>query len=484
MYTIPVFVPEYKTTTQRDATDGVFSLITTTTCTVSASSAINSLLAKYGGSSFRLETTKDLWHYAQQASGAVVFNFGAVFAAPQVSGNDFEYVLKREVNPYPGRIVKATFYVIPDADGSIVSAGERAEREFLDALQTRVLDTLSGEAALCNVQPKELAICRISRLQPNLVWERPRSYETVSEQTLQFLADVARDAAALRADGSADDTTFALPGSGTNNSEAENTVSTLPAYDGTLQEVLSAAEADALVRAVTPDHLVHAVTPDHMREAEEPETVPASVDASSEGTSSYSTAAREHKLTAIDWAELELRKQQGADSNLPDHQCEATCDGECSGKCESADNEQQADYMSKRGLAHLNKPELAPDAHEYEDVDTERVVLDRAQWLKSPVAKVETSTKGADLITELEAANLLGDWSLRLDGEVLKASVLFRNPLDSRLLSLDSTGNLCFAGVATSPAAVSGYDKPVELTYNAAAPAALSVLAAMLELAK
>jgi hypothetical protein len=140
--------------------------------------------------------------------------------------------------------------------------------------------------------------------------------------------------------------------------------------------------------------------------------------------------------------------------------------------------------MSKRGLAHLNKPELAPDAHEYEDVDNERVVLDRAQWLKSPVAKVETSTKGADLITELEAANLLGDWSLRLDGEVLKARVLFRNPLDSRLLSVDSTGNLRFAGVATSPAVVSGYDKPVELTYNAAAPAALSVLAAMLELAK
>jgi hypothetical protein len=140
--------------------------------------------------------------------------------------------------------------------------------------------------------------------------------------------------------------------------------------------------------------------------------------------------------------------------------------------------------MSKRGLAHLNKPELAPDAHEYEDVDTERVVLDRAQWLKSPVAKVETSTNGADLITELEAANLLGDWSLRLEGDVLKARVLFRNPLDSRLLSVDSTGNLRFAGVATSPAVVSGYDKPVELTYNAAAPAALSVLAAMLELAK
>ena len=484
MYTIPVFVPEYKNTTQRDATDGVFSLTTTTITTVTASSAINSLLAKYGGSSFRLETKQGLWHYAQQASGAVIFDFGAVFTAPMIGGNEWEYVLKREVNPYPGRIVKATFYVIPDADGSIVSAGERAEREFLDALQTLVLDTLSGEAELCNVQPKELAICRISRLQPNLVWERPRSYENVSEQALQFLSDVAKDAAALRVDDSAEDTAFALPGSGT-NSEAENTVSTLPAYDGTLQGVLSAAEADALVRAVTPDHmLVRAVTPDHMREAEEPETVPASVDASSEGTSSYSTAAREHKLTAIDWAELELRKQQGADSNLPDHQCEATCDGECSGKCESADNEQQADSMSKRGLAHLNKPELAPDAHEYEDVDTERVVLDRAQWLKSPVAKVETSTKGADLITELEAANLLGDWSLRLDGEVLKARVLFRNPLDNRLLSLDSTGNLCFAGVATSPAVVSGYDKPVELTYNAAAPAALSVLAAMLELAK
>ncbi len=472
MYTIPVFVPEYKNTTQRDATDGVFSLTTTTIKTVTASSAINSLLAKYGGSSFRLETKQGLWHYAQQASGAVIFDFGAVFTAPMIGGNEWEYVLKREVNPYPGRIVKATFYVIPDADGSIVSAGERAEREFLDALQTLVLDTLSGEAELCNVQPKELAICRISRLQPNLVWERPRSYETVSEQTLQFLSDVARDAAALRADNSADDTAFALPGSGTNNGEAENTVSTLPAYDGTLQEVLSAAEAEALVRAVTPDHMLG--TP----------TVPASVGAASDGTQSYSTAVLEHKLTQIDWAELELRKQQGADSNLPDHQCEATCDGECSGKCESADNEQQADSMSKRGLAHLNKPELAPDAHEYEDVDTERVVLDRAQWLKSPVAKVETSTKGADLITELEAANLLGDWSLRLDGEVLKARVLFRNPLDSRLLSLDSTGNLCFAGVATSPAAVSGYDKPVELTYNAAAPAALSVLAAMLELAK
>ena len=471
MYTIPVFVPEYKNTTQRDATDGVFSLTTTTIKTVTASSAINSLLAKYGGSSFRLETKQGLWHYAQQASGAVIFDFGAVFTAPMIGGNEWEYVLKREVNPYPGRIVKATFYVIPDADGSIVSAGERAEREFLDALQTLVLDTLSGEAELCNVQPKELAICRISRLQPNLVWERPRSYENVSEQALQFLSDVAKDAAALRVDDSVDDTAFALPGSGT-NSEAENTASTLPAYDGTLQEVLSAAEADALVRAVTPDHML------------ETQTVPASVDAASEGTASYSTAVREHKLTAIDWAELELRKQQGADSNLPDHQCEATCDGECSGKCESADNEQQADSMSKRGLAHLNKPELAPDAHEYEDVDTERVVLDRAQWLKSPVAKVETSTKGADLITELEAANLLGDWSLRLEGDVLKARVLFRNPLDSRLLSVDSTGNLRFAGVATSPAAVSGYDKPVELTYNAAAPAALSVLAAMLELAK
>ena len=470
MYTIPVFVPEYKNTTQRDATDGVFSLTTTTVKTVTASSAINSLLAKYGGSSFRLETKQGLWHYAQQASGAVIFDFGAVFTAPMIGGNEWEYVLKREVNPYPGRIVKATFYVIPDADGSIVSAGERAERAFLDALQTLVLDTLSDEAELCNVQPKELAICRISRLQPNLVWERPRSYENVSEQALQFLSDVAKDAAALRVDDSAEDTAFALPGSGT-NSEAENTASTLPAYDGTLQEVLSSAEADALVRAVTTDHT---------RKAEEPETVPASVDAASEG---YSTAVREHQVTSIDWAEVE-RKQQAADSDLPDHQCEATCDGECSGKCESADNEQQADSMSKRGLAHLNKPELAPDAHEYEDVDTERVVLDRAQWLKSPVAKVETSTKGADLITELEAANLLGDWSLRLDGEVLKARVLFRNPLDSRLLSVDSTGNLRFAGVATSPAVVSGYDKPVELTYNAAAPAALSVLAAMLELAK
>ena len=469
MYTIPVFVPEYKNTTQRDATDGVFSLTTTTVKTVTASSAINSLLAKYGGSSFRLETKQDLWHYAQQASGAVIFNFGAVFTAPMIGGNEWEYVLKREVNPYPGRIVKATFYVIPDADGSIVSAGERAERAFLDALQTLVLDTLSDEAELCNVQPKELAICRISRLQPDLVWERPRSYENVSEQALQFLSDVAKDAAALRVDDSAEDTAFAPPGSGT-NSEAENTASTLPAYDGTLQEVLSSAEADALVRAVTPDHT---------RKAEEPETVPASVDAASEG---YSTAVREHKVTSIDWAEVE-RKQQAADSDLQ-NPCEAACDGECSGKCESADNEQQADSMSKRGLAHLNKPELAPDAHEYEDVDNERVVLDRAQWLKSPVAKVETSTKGADLITELEAANLLGDWSLRLEGEVLKARVLFRNPLDSRLLSLDSTGNLRFAGVATSPAVVSGYDKPVELTYNAAAPAALSVLAAMLELAK
>ena len=458
MYTNPIFVPDYKNTTQRDATDGVFSLTTTTIKTVTASSAINSLLAKYGGSSFRLETKQGLWHYAQQASGAVIFDFGAVFTAPMIGGNEWEYVLKREVNPYPGRIVKATFYVIPDADGSIVSAGERAERAFLDALQTLVLDTLSGEAELCNVQPKELAICRISRLQPNLVWERPRSYENVSEQALQFLSDVARDAAALRVDDSAEDTAFALPGSGT-NSEAENTASTLPAYDGTLQEV-SAAEADALVRAVTP-------------------TVPASVDAASEG---YSTAVREHQVTSIDWAEVE-HKQQAADSDLQ-NPCEAACEGECSGKCESADNEQQADSMSKRGLAHLNKPELAPDAHEYEDVDTERVVLDRAQWLKSPVAKVETSTKGADLITELEAANLLGDWSLRLEGEVLKARVLFRNPLDSRLLSVDSTGNLRFAGVATSPAAVSGYDKPVELTYNAAAPAALSVLAAMLELAK
>lgn len=466
MYTNPVFVPEYKTTTQRDATDGVFSLTTTTTKTVTASSAINSLLAKYGGSSFRLETKQGLWHYAQQASGAVVFDFGAVFTAPMIGGNEWEYVLKREVNPYPGRIVKATFYVIPDADGSIVSAGERAERAFLDALQTLVLDTLSDEAELCNVQPKELAICRISRLQPNLVWERPRSYENVSEQALQFLSDVAKDAAALRVDDSAEDTAFALPGSGT-NSEAKNTASTLPAYDGTLQEVLSAAEADALVRAVTPDNMLE--TP----------TVPASVDAASEG---YSTAVREHQVTSIDWAEVE-HKQQAADSDLQ-NPCEAACEGECSGKCESADNEQQADSMSKRGLAHLNKPELAPDAHEYEDVDTERVVLDRAQWLKSPVAKVETSTKGADLITELEAANLLGDWSLRLEGEVLKARVLFRNPLDSRLLSVDSTGNLRFAGVATSPAVVSGYDKPVELTYNAAAPAALSVLAAMLELAK
>lgn len=465
MYTNPVFVPEYKTTTQRDATDGVFSLTTTTTKTVTASSAINSLLAKYGGSSFRLETKQGLWHYAQQASGAVVFDFGAVFTAPMIGGNEWEYVLKREVNPYPGRIVKATFYVIPDADGSIVSAGERAERAFLDALQTLVLDTLSDEAELCNVQPKELAICRISRLQPNLVWERPRSYENVSEQALQFLSDVAKDAAALRVDDSAEDTAFALPGSGT-NSEAKNTASTLPAYDGTLQEVLSAAEADALVRAVTPDNMLE--TP----------TVPASVDAASEG---YSTV-REHQVTSIDWAEVE-HKQQAADSDLQ-NPCEAACEGECSGKCESADNEQQADSMSKRGLAHLNKPELAPDAHEYEDVDTERVVLDRAQWLKSPVAKVETSTKGADLITELEAANLLGDWSLRLEGEVLKARVLFRNPLDSRLLSVDSTGNLRFAGVATSPAVVSGYDKPVELTYNAAAPAALSVLAAMLELAK
>lgn len=469
MYTIPVFVPEYKNTTQRDATDGVFSLTTTTVKTVTASSAINSLLAKYGGSSFRLETKQGLWHYAQQASGAVIFDFGAVFTAPMIGGNEREYVLKREVNPYPGRIVKATFYVIPDADGSIVSAGERAERAFLDALQTLVLDTLSDEAELCNVQPKELAICRISRLQPNLVWERPRSYENVSEQALQFLSDVAKDAAALRVDDSAEDTAFALPGSGT-NSEAENTASTLPAYDGTLQEVLSSAEADALVRAVTPDHML---------ETEETQTVPASVDAASEG---YSTAVREHKVTSIDWAEVE-RKQQAADSDLQ-NPCEAACDGECSGKCESADNEQQADSMSKRGLAHLNKPELAPDAHEYEDVDTERVVLDRAQWLKSPVAKVETSTKGADLITELEAANLLGDWSLRLEGDVLKARVLFRNPLDSRLLSVDSTGNLRFAGVATSPAVVSGYDKPVELTYNAAAPAALSVLAAMLELAK
>ena len=469
MYTNPIFVPEYKNTTQRDATDGVFSLTTTTVKTVTASSAINSLLAKYGGSSFRLETKQYLWHYAQQASGAVIFDFGAVFTAPMIGGNEWEYVLKREVNPYPGRIVKATFYVIPDADGSIVSAGERAERAFLDALQTLVLDTLSDEAELCNVQPKELAICRISRLQPNLVWERPRSYENVSEQALQFLSDVAKDAAALRVDDSAEDTAFALPGSGT-NSEAENTASTLPAYDGTLQEVLSTAEADALIRAVTPDHML---------ETEETQTVPASVDAASEG---YSTAVREHKVTSIDWAEVE-RKQQAADSDLQ-NPCEATCEGECSGKCESADNEQQADSMSKRGLAHLNKPELAPDAHEYEDVDTERVVLDRAQWLKSPVAKVETSTKGADLITELEAANLLGDWSLRLEGDVLKARVLFRNPLDSRLLSVDSTGNLRFAGVATSPAAVSGYDKPVELTYNAAAPAALSVLAAMLELAK
>lgn len=469
MYTIPVFVPEYKNTTQRDATDGVFSLTTTTVKTVTASSAINSLLAKYGGSSFRLETKQGLWHYAQQASGAVIFEFGAVFTAPMIGGNEWEYVLKREVNPYPGRIVKATFYVIPDADGSIVSAGERAERAFLDALQTLVLDTLSGEAEFCNVQPKELAICRISRLQPNLVWERPRSYENVSEQALQFLSDVAKDAAALRVDDSAEDTAFALPGSGT-NSEAENTASTRPAYDGTLQEVLSTAEADALVRAVTPDHML---------ETEETQTVPASVDAASEG---YSTAVREHQVTSIDWAEVE-RKQQAADSDLQ-NPCEATCEGECSGKCESADNEQQADSMSKRGLAHLNKPELAPDAHEYEDVDNERVVLDRAQWLKSPVAKVETSTKGADLITELEAANLLGDWSLRLEGEVLKARVLFRNPLDSRLLSVDSTGNLRFAGVATSPAVVSGYDKPVELTYNAAAPAALSVLAAMLELAK
>ena len=466
MYTNPVFVPEYKNTTQRDATDGVFSLTTTTVKTVTASSAINSLLAKYGGSSFRLETKQGLWHYAQQASGAVIFDFGAVFTAPMIGGNEWEYVLKREVNPYPGRIVKATFYVIPDADGSIVSAGERAERAFLDALQTLVLDTLSGEAELCNVQPKELAICRISRLQPNLVWERPRSYENVSEQALQFLSDVARDAAALRVDDSAEDTAFALPGSGT-NSEAENTASTHPAYDGTLQEVLSAAEADALVRAVTPDHMLATTT------------VPASVDAASEG---YSTAVREHQVTSIDWAEVE-RKQQAADSDLQ-NPCEAACEGECSGKCESAESVQQADSMSKRGLAHLNKPELAPDAHEYEDVDTERVVLDRAQWLKSPVAKVETSTKGADLITELEAANLLGDWSLRLEGEVLKARVLFRNPLDSRLLSVDSTGNLRFAGVATSPAVVSGYDKPVELTYNAAAPAALSVLAAMLELAK
>ena len=468
MYTVPVFVPEYKNTTQRDATDGVFSLTTTTVKTVTASSAINSLLAKYGGSSFRLETKQGLWHYAQQASGAVIFDFGAVFTAPMIGGNEWEYVLKREVNPYPGRIVKATFYVIPDADGSIVSAGERAERAFLDALQTLVLDTLSDEAELCNVQPKELAICRISRLQPNLVWERPRSYENVSEQALQFLSDVAKDAAALRVDDSAEDTAFALPGSGT-NSEAENTASTLPAYDGTLQEVLSSAEADALIRAVTPDH---------MREAEETQTVTASVYAASEG---YSTAVREHQVTSIDWAEVE-RKQQAADSDLQ-NPCEATCDGECSGKCESAESEQEYS-MSKRGLAHLNKPELAPDAHEYEDVDTERVVLDRAQWLKSPVAKFETSTKGADLITELEAANLLGDWSLRLEGDVLKARVLFRNPLDSRLLSVDSTGNLRFAGVATSPAAVSGYDKPVELTYNAAAGAALSVLAAMLELAK
>ena len=467
MYTNPIFVPEYKTDTQRAATDGVFSLTTTTIKTITASSAINSLLAKYGGSSFRLETKQGLWHYAQQASGAVIFDFGAVFTAPMIGGNEWEYVLKREVNPYPGRIVKATFYVIPDADGSIVSAGERAERAFLDALQTLVLDTLSEETELCNVQPKELAICRISRLQPNLVWERPRSYENVSEQALQFLSDVAKDAAALRVDDSAEDTAFALPGSGTNNSDAENTASTLPAYDGTLQEVLSAAEADALVRAVTPDNMLATTT------------VPASVDAASEG---YSTAVREHQVTSIDRAEVE-RKQQAADSDLQ-NPCEAACEGECSGKCESADNEQQADSMSKRGLAHLNKPELAPDAHEYEDVDNEHVVLDRAQWLKSPVAKVETSTKGADLITELEAANLLGDWSLRLEGEVLKARVLFRNPLDSRLLSVDSTGNLRFAGVATSPAVVSGYDKPVELTYNAAAPAALSVLAAMLELAK
>ena len=469
MYTNPIFVPEYKNTTQRDATDGVFSLTTTTTKTVTASSAINSLLAKYGGSSFRLETKQGLWHYAQQASGAVIFDFGAVFIAPMIGGNEREYVLKREVNPYPGRIVKATFYVIPDGDGSIVSAGERAERAFLDALQTLVLDTLSEETELCNVQPKELEISRISRLQPNLVWERPRSYENVSEQALQFLSDVAKDAAALRVDDSAEDTAFALTGSVTNNSEAENTASTHPAYDGTLQEVLSAAEADALVRAVTPDHMLATTT------------VPASVDAASDGTQSYSTAVREHKLTQIDWAEVE-RKQQAADSDLQ-NPCEAACEGECSGKCESAESA-QPDSMSKRGLSHLNKPELAPDAHEYEDVDNERVVLDRTQWLKSPVAKVENGTKGADLITELEAANLLGDWSLRLEGEVLKARVLFRNPLDSRLLSLDSTGNLRFAGVATSPAAVSGYDKPVELTYNAAASAALSVLAAMLELAK
>ena len=469
MYTNPIFVPEYKNTTQRDATDGVFSLTTTTTKTVTASSAINSLLAKYGGSSFRLETKQGLWHYAQQASGAVIFDFGAVFIAPMIGGNEREYVLKREVNPYPGRIVKATFYVIPDGDGSIVSAGERAERAFLDALSTLVLDTLSEETELCNVQPKELEISRISRLQPNLVWERPRSYENVSEQALQFLSDVAKDAAALRVDDSAEDTAFALTGSVTNNSEAENTASTHPAYDGTLQEVLSAAEADALVRAVTPDHMLATTT------------VPASVDAASDGTQSYSTAVREHKLTQIDWAEVE-RKQQAADSDLQ-NPCEAACEGECSGKCESAESA-QPDSMSKRGLSHLNKPELAPDAHEYEDVDNERVVLDRTQWLKSPVAKVENGTKGADLITELEAANLLGDWSLRLEGEVLKARVLFRNPLDSRLLSLDSTGNLRFAGVATSPAVVSGYDKPVELTYNAAASAALSVLAAMLELAK
>ena len=82
MYTVPVFVTEYKNTTQRDATDGVFSLTTTTVKTVTASSAINSLLAKYGGSSFRLETKQGLWHYAQQASGAVIFDFGAVFIAP------------------------------------------------------------------------------------------------------------------------------------------------------------------------------------------------------------------------------------------------------------------------------------------------------------------------------------------------------------------------------------------------------------------
>lgn len=128
------------------------------------------------------------------------------------------------MNPYPGRIVKATSLRHPDADGSIVSAGERAEREFLThckrwysrhVRRSRVLQrTTEGAGDLPN----------LSAANPTSFGNVPAATKLWSEQTLQFLADVACDAAALRADGLADDTVaFRIAGSGTNNSEAEKT---------------------------------------------------------------------------------------------------------------------------------------------------------------------------------------------------------------------------------------------------------------------